>query len=115
MGPLPWRRINQFSAASDPDGTLFVCGELFNPGAKRWLTRRSIDQGLTWETVDSPEFSVMGVFPSAGDIKVAPSGEVYAVGPRAVAMFRGNGSSAGVRNMETSELGTPWLPSALSA
>lgn len=64
----------KFSDASDPNGTLFVCGESYNPG-RRWLVRRSLDQGFTWESADEPaELS------SAGDIKVSPSGEVFAVG-----------------------------------
>jgi hypothetical protein len=77
--PYSWAHYRGFSFA--PDGALFVSGELYDPAiGKRWLVRRSIDQGFNWTTVDSPAFMEMGSCPSAGDIKIAASGEVYAAG-----------------------------------
>jgi hypothetical protein len=63
-----------------PNGTLFVSGWAGDPGRQLWLVRRSVDQGLTWQTVDSPIYGAMGTSPSAGDVKVAPSGDVFACG-----------------------------------
>jgi hypothetical protein len=77
-----WNWAHYRGVASAPNGSLYVAGELYNspnPG-KRWLIRRSVDQGFTWTTVDSPEYLELGSCPSAGDIKVAGSGEVFAAG-----------------------------------
>ncbi len=73
-----WAHYRGFSAV---DGALFVSGELYDPAlGKRWLVRRSLDQGLNWTTVDSPAVGALGGLPSSGDVQVAASGEVYAAG-----------------------------------
>jgi hypothetical protein len=77
-----WAHYRGVSSA--PNGDLFVSGEISDPTiGKRWLVRRSSDLGFNWTTVDSPAVGAMGSYPSAGDVKVAASGEVYAAGAQA--------------------------------
>ena len=79
-----WSQAHYRGVSSAPNGNLFVSGQLYDPAiGERWLVRRSSDLGLNWTTVDSPAFGAMGNNPSAGDIKVAASGEVYAAGTQA--------------------------------
>ena len=80
-----WAHYRGFSPAN---GALFVSGEFYDPAiGKRWVVRRSLDQGYNWTTVDSPTFGAMGGFPSASDVQVSSTGEVYAAGTQ------GGGSS----------------------
>jgi hypothetical protein len=66
-----------FGAA--PSATLFASGEAYKLGSgKNWIIRRSVDDGATWTTCDY--LTEWIYYPSAWDVKAAPTGDIYAVG-----------------------------------
>ena len=76
--------------ATDAGANVFAAGELFNSSpvlTKAWGVRESPDGGLTWGRTDLFE-QAPGGRSSCGDIKVSPSGHVFAAGY--------GGTSAGV-------------------
>jgi hypothetical protein len=67
---------------TDSGGTVFAAGQLFQSSpvfTMAWVVRESSDGGLTWGTTDHFE-QVPGGRSSCGDIKVSPSGHVFAAG-----------------------------------
>lgn len=45
---------NAFSGIStDPSANIYTAGDLFGLGEENWFTRRSVDGGATWSTVDT--------------------------------------------------------------
>jgi len=79
-----------FGAA--PSGSLFACGDAFNGSGKNWVVRQSIDNGTTWFTAD--QLTNWVFYPSAGDVKAAPSGEIYVAGTQADTCCPGATTSA---------------------
>lgn len=69
-----WRGVASTSFGPSAAGSLYVCGNLFDP-TTHWIVRRHTAEG--WETVD---LSAPTGNASASDIKVGPTGEVYAAG-----------------------------------
>src|SRR6185436_8895746 len=92
MGENDWTTLDTYSVAgwpwshfrgvaSDSFGRVFAGGELYNSVGpeKAWIVRESADGGQTWVTADFFRLAAHSG-QSCADIKVSPSGDVYAVG-----------------------------------
>ncbi len=88
-GGASWTTVDQvvtpgFSEARaigfHPNGSVFVVGYMSDSkGRFRWTTRRSVNGGATWSTVDSYQAG-NGLFAKAQSITVDSSGAVYVAG-----------------------------------
>ena len=75
-----WLQSTYRGFGSGADGTLFAAGELWDGiDSKSWLVRESVDGGATWGTADA-FYQGSGNCPSCSDIKVSPTGDVFAAG-----------------------------------
>jgi hypothetical protein len=79
-----WTWAHYRAFASDATGRLFVGGDGFpvnRPSSNlAWIIRESADHGATWTTADNP-FPFSGdTYAGCADMKVSPSGDVYASG-----------------------------------
>ena len=79
-----WPTVQYRGFGSAASGALFTAGELYDSvgGFKNWIVRRSLDGGLNWTTQDVFVDGPQG-WPTAADIKVAPSGAIFASGQTA--------------------------------
>lgn len=77
-----WAHYRAFT--SDTSGRLFVGGNAQPAGQPSsylgWIVRESTDQGATWTTIDNPFPFTGDTYAGCADIKVSPSGDVYASG-----------------------------------
>jgi hypothetical protein len=80
-----WNWAHYRAMTSDPNsGKLFVGGNGFlasQPSTNlAWIVRESADHGNTWTTADNPFPFPGDTYAGCADIKVSPSGDVYASG-----------------------------------
>jgi hypothetical protein len=62
------------------DGAIYVAGSVEpTPETPRWIVRKSIDDGASWDIVDDFEL-VPGLGSGGGDVAVADDGRVYVLG-----------------------------------
>ena len=88
LSDWPWAHYRAFTSDTSPTsptfGRLFVGGNGYpanQPSTNlAWIIRESADQGATWTTADSPFPFVGDTYAGCADIKVSPSGDVYASG-----------------------------------
>jgi hypothetical protein len=88
LSDWPWAHYRAFTSDTSPTsptfGRLFVGGNGYpanQPSSNlAWIIRESADQGATWTTTDN-QFPFPGdTYAGCADIKVSPSGDVYASG-----------------------------------
>jgi hypothetical protein len=66
--------------AADSAGNLYASGyEYFSTGLETWFTRRSVDQGVTWSTVDTLSFGGT-TYAQPQAVTTDSGGNVYVVG-----------------------------------
>jgi hypothetical protein len=79
-----WTWAHYRAFASDATGRLFVGGDGFpvnRPSSNlAWIIRESADHGVTWTTADDPFPFPGDTDAGCADMKVSPSGDVYASG-----------------------------------
>ena len=88
LSDWPWAHYRAFTSDTSPTSPTF--GHLFAGGNGypanqpstnlAWIIRESADQGANWTTADNPFPFPGDTYAGCADIKVSPSGDVYASG-----------------------------------